>query len=77
MRQSLCHVVLPRSRCSRWRSWGDPRVAPRLVPKGVFRQLFPDEFMRIPADRTNVEREIWWKAQKGKDERGNRKNMDK
>ena len=34
--------------------------------KSMFWQLFPDDVMRIPADRTNVEREIWWRTKKEK-----------
>ena len=32
----------------------------------MFWQLRPDDVMSIPADRNNVEREIWWRTKKEK-----------
>ena len=48
-----------------WRSWGDPRVAPRfLCSKVCLGRLCPGDVMWIPADRTNVERENWLRTLK-------------
>ena len=59
-------AYLPQSGCTVWRSWGDPGVAPRFSAQSMFWQLCPDEVVSIPADRTNVEREIWWRTKKEK-----------
>ena len=59
-------AYLPQSGCTVWRSSGDPSVAPRFSAQSMFWQLRPDDVVSLPADRTNVEREIWWRTKKEK-----------
>ena len=70
------NAFVVRKHCAMWfhRNLGAPfgglRVTPGwhlgLVLKGMFWQLCPDDVMRIPADRTHVDREIWRRTEKEK-----------